>query len=609
LVFDVEKIEEKGIMKSEKKSGPGIVNNESGVALVTVVMISVLLLIACIAILSAVGSHSKNVTDVLSESKAYYAAESGLQTTINVLRGNTSPFEAYSGTNQEISYKRATKPVDSNLSSDPNTAARLSRWINYNYQPTGASTPDRVVIGNLADYTPNSGVAYKVEVSDPDNTQDSMTFSTTGLNVTNSSGTIQIVSTTNSADMVEITFTNVTNHFLDFNVNDVEEPLLTTFNVAKVGAGATSGEKSFRINFHISAPRDETVSLRGKAKIVGSSVEITFDSYIYEKVGSEITLCDVQNTCGAAIGAAFTKSIPIPTATGTFNSASVYGKVTAVEPYRLRLLATGYGPNRAMKQLEAIIQRNFFNDLASGSAVAMVGPTGSGFLFDPGNSNNVNYCGVNDADPDEDCEMPPVGTPVATVPSIGLTDPTNYQYVLDHPPPSGYTPPPAMLNEDIPDWQQSPENLDELITDLYDSAYPDTYYPSGVQPPSFGEYDAVNDRWNGITFCDGNCSLNGNGGGILVVTGKLTLTGQFNFKGLIIVTGAGGVDRQGGGNGAIIGNLVIAPYNRSDLAAGFLPPRYDMHGGGNSDVIYSGSSTNFDGQTAISDFMQGVSEK
>jgi hypothetical protein len=40
--------------------------------------------IACVAMLSAVGANSRNSTDVLSETKAYYAAESGLQATINV---------------------------------------------------------------------------------------------------------------------------------------------------------------------------------------------------------------------------------------------------------------------------------------------------------------------------------------------------------------------------------------------------------------------------------------------------------------------------------------------------------------------------------------------
>ncbi|MEQ1763493.1 MAG: carboxypeptidase-like regulatory domain-containing protein [Pyrinomonadaceae bacterium] len=60
--------------------------NESGAALATVMFVSVLLLTASAFLLSAVGNNSRNSTDVLYEAKAYYAAESGLQATINVLR-------------------------------------------------------------------------------------------------------------------------------------------------------------------------------------------------------------------------------------------------------------------------------------------------------------------------------------------------------------------------------------------------------------------------------------------------------------------------------------------------------------------------------------------
>ena len=77
-------------MTCKLESNGKINNNESGAALVTVLMISVLLGIACIALLSSVGANSKNSTDVLSETKAYYVAESGLQATINVLRNNSA---------------------------------------------------------------------------------------------------------------------------------------------------------------------------------------------------------------------------------------------------------------------------------------------------------------------------------------------------------------------------------------------------------------------------------------------------------------------------------------------------------------------------------------
>ncbi|HEY0461819.1 MAG TPA: hypothetical protein VGC97_21990, partial [Pyrinomonadaceae bacterium] len=191
-------------MNSGKKSNRKTDKSESGVALVTVVMISVLLLIACIAILSAVGSHSRNVTDVLSESKAYYAAESGLQSTINVLRGNTDTTPTVS--TDDINYKKAITLVDSNYAGDPSTTARLSKWLTYNYPTTG--TPNRVVIADdntPGNYNPNTGVAYSIEANDPDNTASSLTFNTSGKFL--SGGTLSNNDKTITSNGVAITFT------------------------------------------------------------------------------------------------------------------------------------------------------------------------------------------------------------------------------------------------------------------------------------------------------------------------------------------------------------------------------------------------------------------
>jgi hypothetical protein len=119
----------------------------------------------------------------------------------------------------------------------------------------------------------------------------------------------------------------------------------------------------------------------------------------------------------------------------------------------------------------------------------------------------------------------------------------------------------------------------------------------------------------GITFIDGDLTIspqgNGSGisgGGILVVTGKLTLGGTFNFRGLILITGQAGFARTGGGGGKLEGNMVVSPYNKTNLAAGFLPPKYDASGNGASDIIYNSSSVN-NGLVAISNFILGVAEK
>src|SRR5262249_55345005 len=121
------------------------------------------------------------------------------------------------------------------------------------------------------------------------------------------------------------------------------------------------------------------------------------------------------------------------------------------------------------------------------------------------------------------------------------------------------------------------------------------------------------------TFCDGSCNMGGNsqGGGILVITGTFTTSGNPKFNGLVLAVGRyvnaanpGGVVRSGGGNETFTGNIVIAPYDPNNLAAGFEQPRYDQSGGP-GDTINSNVAVEqaFDGTSAISDFILGVAEK
>jgi hypothetical protein len=64
----------------------------------------------------------------------------------------------------------------------------------------------------------------------------------------------------------------------------------------------------------------------------------------------------------------------------------------------------------------------------------------------------------------------------------------------------------------------------------------------------------------------------------------------------------------------VIGNVVIAPYNQpsyvpENLSATFLPPRYQISGGGGSDVIYGDVTASFSNTAGVSDFIAGVAEK
>jgi hypothetical protein len=100
------------------------------------------------------------------------------------------------------------------------------------------------------------------------------------------------------------------------------------------------------------------------------------------------------------------------------------------------------------------------------------------------------------------------------------------------------------------------------------------------------------------------------------VTGQLTLTGNFNFNGLIVVTGGGGILRKGGGTGEIRGNIIVAPYENSMIAGNLNPtagskfwaPQWKTDGGGNSDIQYD-SNNQANSLNAINNVVLGVVEK
>ena len=152
--------------------------SEQGAALITVLMISALLLIAGGALILTTSLAGTNTVDAAAEMQAYYGAEAGLQSTMNVLRGNVLPNPLFVANpvgsvaaQNRIDFTKALTQATSNLAGDPTTAGfpnRLSRWLSYNYTPASGTYADRV--GISSSYNPFSGIAYSVSVSDPDNT-------------------------------------------------------------------------------------------------------------------------------------------------------------------------------------------------------------------------------------------------------------------------------------------------------------------------------------------------------------------------------------------------------------------------------------------------------
>jgi len=566
--------------------------NEKGAAMVMVLLVSLLLLTASAGLLLESSMNTANVTDSVAELQAYNAAESGIQSAVNVLRGNVVPnplidtTKAANHVNNRIDFKKAISLSSSNLSTDASTTARLSRWLGYNYTPTGASSADRITLSS-GTYTPQNGYAFSVSVSDPDNTGTIISYSTSGtIDGTATSKTFGTI-----PNQVTVTYAPVTVSNLNV-ASGLASTNIGSFLITTAGTGATiTADVRFEIAVTMSKPYVAMKMIRGtiKAGTINATstgtVKFEFDSSNYDFMGSMITLLNLDTSKRLTANP--------PSTSGGLTTVNI--TTTPPEPQRLLIRSVGYGPRGARKQLEAVIQKNFFGGLAAPATLTLVGGTGS-FSFNAGNSQNVTYSGDDIV---TNVIIPPIGTTnsanlAAVMANLnGSADKANIVGI------------PANINVEIPDWLKSAQNLDDVIQSLRDVAEASgRYFESGETPPNFGN----NANATGITFIDGNVSLSGNGGGILVCTGKLTLNGGFDFNGLIIVTGAEGVDRRGGGNGLLQGNIVVAPYNPLNTAGGFLSPKYDISGGGTSEIRYNSSSV-ANGMTAVSNFVIGVAEK
>jgi hypothetical protein len=94
-----------------------------------------------------------------------------------------------------------------------------------------------------------------------------------------------------------------------------------------------------------------------------------------------------------------------------------------------------------------------------------------------------------------------------------------------------------------------------------------------------------------FTFVDGDFTLgpgSPTGQGTLIVTGDLTLNGNFQWNGVIMVLGTGRVFRSGGGHGDIYGAMFVANFARTGASTDvFGAPTFNTDGGGSSNIQYS----------------------
>jgi Tfp pilus assembly protein PilV len=104
-------------------------------------------------------------------------------------------------------------------------------------------------------------------------------------------------------------------------------------------------------------------------------------------------------------------------------------------------------------------------------------------------------------------------------------------------------------------------NLVNLITG---AAGANVYgYPYGTSPTNLGTSTAPV-----VNVVNGDYTYTGSGAGILLVTGQLTLNGNFSYNGIILAIGEGAITKSGGGGGTVNGAMFAANLYSNPVPAG-----------------------------------------
>ena len=324
-------------------------------------------------------------------------------------------------------------------------------------------------------------------------------------------------------------------------------------------------------------------SFEGEVDNVGTTLKVTFDKASVKADGTTYAL----NLGGTQVLDLTYAASPATTA--------IPARVTSPDPKRLLLKSYGFGPQGAEKRLELMINREHLEFESPAGVLIRGADDCSPLILDTGSSGAKYYSGIDYSGVDPQRPSFAVSACDKDDADSGIK---KHETVAD--PEIGLLTDDAESSDDV----EQPSFLDNTTkARAYLNALQSKAQTIGRYfKPGSGSSTTITDSLNSpqFTFVDGDATLI-SGSGFLVVTGKLTMRGNTDFKGVVLVLGEGVLERDGGGNGEILGGITIAKFDRT--SGDFLAPTFTTNGGGNSNVQYdsasvrnaSGSATNVSG--------------
>lgn len=265
------------------------------------------------------------------------------------------------------------------------------------------------------------------------------------------------------------------------------------------------------------------------------------------------------------------------------------------KPDRLRIHVFGVGPNNSQKKMEIVVNR-YTLEYDVNAVVTLPNDSGTQISFNLGGSNVTSTSGS---------DVSGGGTAIAAY-AVSGADYNTTNNVIDGcladgtncggSGPNVFPGDPAVLaSNNTPSFLESVPKARAFVygsEGMKNSAINQgRYFTTGAAAIASAAGLGANNPDGAFTFVDGDLTLgpgNPTGQGTLIVTGDLTLNGNFNFNGVIMVLGTGRVYRSGGGHGNIYGAMYIAKFSATGPDTDkFGAPTFDTSGGGTSNIQYS----------------------
>ncbi|HVF22317.1 MAG TPA: pilus assembly PilX N-terminal domain-containing protein [Pyrinomonadaceae bacterium] len=258
--------------------------------------------------------------------------------------------------------------------------------------------------------------------------------------------------------------------------------------------------------------------------------------------------------------------------TGALRNASA-----TYRPWRVQVQSTGYGPKGSVKRMEMIVQKTSFEFNPKAMLLMRGADSGAAMTFNIGDSAAKFYSGTDNAS--SGTNLPTFGVTHAVDQTVA-NDAITKGATVDASPRVSIVP-----LADMPTWLHTADKAREFLNQMQ------------IVARSMGRYYTTFSGVAGttakpeFTFVNGNATVDG-GAGLMIITGNLIMNGNPTFSGVILVIGEGTVNRDGGGNGNVLGSIYIAKFARSwptsenGLPHPFLAPVFHTNGGGTANLEY-----------------------